>query len=92
MEVPENLPTQGHLVICGYGGVGRNILQLLQSHDQPVVVIDQSEQVIQQLREEGIPYVYGNAASLHVFRSGWRFPGKGFGDRPPRPNEYSTHD
>ncbi|WP_088890141.1 cation:proton antiporter [Leptolyngbya ohadii] len=85
MEVPENLPTQGHLVICGYGGVGRNILQLLQSHDQPVVVIDQSEQVIQQLREEGIPYVYGNAASLHVLEAAGVSQAKGLAIALPDP-------
>ncbi|NJO43150.1 MAG: sodium:calcium exchanger [Cyanobacteria bacterium CRU_2_1] len=65
-EVPENLPTQNHFVVCGYGRVGRNIVQLLQAHNQSVIVIDQSEQTIQQLRDTGIPYVYGNAASLHV--------------------------
>jgi CPA2 family monovalent cation:H+ antiporter-2 len=30
------------------------------------LVIDQSERVIEQLRDAKIPYVYGNAASLHV--------------------------
>jgi CPA2 family monovalent cation:H+ antiporter-2 len=69
LEVPENLPTQNHFVICGYGRVGRNIVQMLQSHKQSLVVIDQSEQTIQQLREAGIPYVYGNAASLHVMEA-----------------------
>ena len=69
LEVPEHLPTQNHIVICGYGRVGRNIVQLLQSYKQPVVVIDQSEQRIQQLRDANIPYVYGNAASLHVLEA-----------------------
>lgn len=69
LEVPENLPTRNHFVVCGYGRVGRNIVQLLQSHKQSIVVIDQSEQTIQQLRDAGIPYIYGNAASLHVMES-----------------------
>jgi CPA2 family monovalent cation:H+ antiporter-2 len=69
LEVPEALPTQGHIVVCGYGRVGRNIVQLLQSHNQPVVVIDQSEHSIQQLRDAKIPYVYGNAASLYVLEA-----------------------
>nr|WP_228035536.1 cation:proton antiporter [Oculatella sp. LEGE 06141] len=66
LEMTENLPQQNHILVCGYGRVGRNIVQLLQAHNYPVVVIDQSEQAIQQLREANIPYVYGNAASLHV--------------------------
>nr|WP_199318306.1 cation:proton antiporter [Leptolyngbya sp. FACHB-541] len=68
-EVAEELPLQNHVVVCGYGRVGRNIVRLLQDHDYPVTVVDQSEQAIQQLREAGIPYVYGNAASLHVLET-----------------------
>jgi len=69
LEVPESLPNQNHVVVCGYGRVGQNIVKVLQAHSQPVVVIDQSEQAIQQLRDAEIPYVYGNAASLHVLKS-----------------------
>ncbi|HEY9669504.1 MAG TPA: cation:proton antiporter [Coleofasciculaceae cyanobacterium] len=55
-----------HVVICGYGRGGRNLVRLMQGHKYPVLVIDQSERAIQQLREAEVPYVYGNAASLHV--------------------------
>jgi CPA2 family monovalent cation:H+ antiporter-2 len=68
-EVAEELPLQNHVVVCGYGRVGQNIVRLLQEHHYPVTVVDQSEQSIQQLREAGIPYVYGNAASLHVLET-----------------------
>lgn len=68
-EVAVELPIQDHVVVCGYGGVGRNLVRLVQSHGLPVVVIDQSESRIQQLREAGVPYVYGNAASLHVLET-----------------------
>nr|WP_199250497.1 cation:proton antiporter [[Phormidium] sp. ETS-05] len=59
----------GHVVVCGYGRVGRKVVQLLQSHGYPVVVIDQSEAAIQQLRAAGVAYVYGNAASFHVLEA-----------------------
>ncbi|MEQ8537066.1 MAG: cation:proton antiporter [Coleofasciculus sp. D1-CHI-01] len=55
-----------HVVICGYGSSGSNLVRLMREHDYPIVVVEQSEQVIGQLRDAGIPYVYGNAASLHV--------------------------
>ncbi|MEQ9554101.1 MAG: cation:proton antiporter [Coleofasciculus sp. G3-WIS-01] len=55
-----------HVVICGYGRSGRNLVRLMQEHNYPILVVEQSEQVIGQLRDAGIPYVYGNAASLHV--------------------------
>jgi monovalent cation:H+ antiporter-2, CPA2 family len=83
--VTENMPKQDHIVVCGYGHIGRNIVQLLQSHDHPVVVIDQSEQAIQQLREEGIPYVYGNAASLHVMEAAGAGQAKGMAIALPDP-------
>lgn len=85
IEIAENLPTQDHFVVCGYGRVGRNIVQLLQSHQQPILVIDQSEQVIQQLREAGISYVYGNAASLHVMEAAGVTRAKGMAIALPDP-------
>lgn len=69
LEVAAELPMQNHVVICGYGGVGQNLVRLVQEHGLPVIVIDQSESKIQQLREAGVPYVYGNAASLHVLET-----------------------
>lgn len=66
LDVDEDRPRTGHVVVCGYGQVGRNLVKLLQQHDFPVLVIDQSEARIQQLRDAGIPYVYGNCTSIHV--------------------------
>ncbi|MBE9129371.1 MULTISPECIES: cation:proton antiporter [unclassified Coleofasciculus] len=57
---------QDHVVICGYGRGGRNLVRLMQEHNYPSVVIEQSEGVVAQLRDANLPYVYGNAASLHV--------------------------
>ncbi|MCG9889662.1 MAG: NAD-binding protein, partial [Thermosynechococcaceae cyanobacterium MS004] len=62
----EDLPTQNHFIVCGYGQTGRSIVKVLQSYSYPVVVIEQAESVIQQLRAENIAYVYGDAASVQV--------------------------
>jgi monovalent cation:H+ antiporter-2, CPA2 family len=66
VEASEDVPQQGHVVVCGYGRIGRNIVRVLQQRNYPVVVIDQSESRVQLLRDQGIPYVYGNAGSLYV--------------------------
>ncbi len=66
LAISDDLPTTNHVVVCGYGQIGRNIVRLLQDRGYPVVVIDQSESRIQQVRDAGLPYIYGNAASLHV--------------------------
>jgi monovalent cation:H+ antiporter-2, CPA2 family len=66
VEVAEDVPQSGHVVICGYGRIGRNMVRLLQQRQVPVIVIDQSESRVQTLRDQGIPYIYGNAGSLYV--------------------------
>lgn len=68
-KISEELPQQNHIIVCGYGRVGKNLVRLLQSHNYSVVVIDQSEQALQELRKNNIPYLYGNAASLHVLET-----------------------
>ncbi|HEY9752081.1 MAG TPA: cation:proton antiporter [Coleofasciculaceae cyanobacterium] len=85
LDISEELPTQNHVVICGYGRVGRNILQVLQAHGYPVLVIDQSERQIQELRQLGIPYIYGNACSLHVLEKAGVEAAKGMAISLPDP-------
>jgi len=51
-----------HVVVCGYGQVGRNLVRLVQEHGLPVVVIDQSESRIQQVRGRGALCVCGKFA------------------------------
>ncbi|MEA5570272.1 cation:proton antiporter [Calothrix sp. UHCC 0171] len=69
LEVADDLPLKNHVVVCGYGRVGKNLVKLFQQHHLPVIVIDQSEARIQQLRDAKVPYVYGNCASFHVLET-----------------------
>jgi monovalent cation:H+ antiporter-2, CPA2 family len=85
LGMAEDLPIQNHVVVCGYGQVGRNIVRLLQDHDYPVLVIDQSESRIQQVREAGLPYIYGNAASLYVLEKAGVAQAKGMAIALPDP-------
>jgi CPA2 family monovalent cation:H+ antiporter-2 len=65
-EVSEGATLTDCIVVCGYGRTGQNIVTLLSEYNTPIVVVEESEAVIQKLREAKIPYIYGNAASLHV--------------------------
>ncbi len=85
LGVADDLPTQNHIVVCGYGQIGRNIVRLLQDRNYPVLVIDQSESRIQQVREAGLPYIYGNAASLHVLEKAGVAHAKGMAIALPDP-------
>ncbi|WP_050779123.1 cation:proton antiporter [Lyngbya sp. PCC 8106] len=69
IAISDDLPQQNHVIVCGYGRVGRNLVQILTNHDYPVTVIDHSERKIQELRHAKIPYLYGNAASSHVLEA-----------------------
>ncbi|MBC1215068.1 cation:proton antiporter [Trichormus variabilis ARAD] len=85
LDISEDLPFQDHIVVCGYGRVGKNLVKLLQQHNVPVVVIDQSESRIQQLRDGEIPYVYGNCVSLHVLETAGVSHAKGMAIALPDP-------
>ncbi|BCL33679.1 cation:proton antiporter [Nostoc sp. MS1] len=85
LDVSEDLPFKDHVVVCGYGRVGQNLVKLLLQHNLPVVVIDQSESRIQQVRDEGIPYVYGNCVSFHVLETAGVNHAKGMAIALPDP-------
>ncbi|MGC9503396.1 cation:proton antiporter [Baaleninema sp.] len=64
---PEDSVLEGHVVVCGYGRVGRNLVgRLRETPNCPVLAIDRSEAAIAQARTDGIAYLYGNASSLRV--------------------------
>jgi monovalent cation:H+ antiporter-2, CPA2 family len=85
LEVAEDAPLKDHVVICGYGRVGKNLVRLLQLHNLPVVVIDQSESRIQQLRDAKVPYIYGNCVSFHVLEAAGVQTAKGMAIALPDP-------
>lgn len=68
LQISPQTPAQAHVVLCGYGRVGQDIIRLLDYRQHPLLVIDQRERVIQQLRQQQIPYLYGDAASPLVLQ------------------------
>lgn len=54
------------VVLVGYGRVGRRIATNLLEHDIPFVVIEQNRELVEQLREEGLAAVYGDASDAFV--------------------------
>lgn len=55
-----------HVIICGYGRIGRNVGIALRSLNIPLVVIDISSQTIDELEREGIPCIYGDVFGRQV--------------------------
>jgi voltage-gated potassium channel len=52
---------EDHLIICGFGRIGRRIVQDIDRAEQPFVVVEEQEERLEELREEQIPCVKGDA-------------------------------
>lgn len=50
-----------HVVICGYGRNGKQAARKLQAHNKSFVVIEKDREVEGRLKNDGVPYVIGNA-------------------------------
>ena len=57
---------QDHVVVCGYGRVGSSAVAHLRNSDQAVVVIDNADDVVEKLNEDGIVVVHGDATKDEV--------------------------
>ncbi len=63
---PEQYPMEKHVVICGYGRVGKYIGRALEMAGVPFLVVDYNHQTVKSLRERGIHVVYGDPADKDV--------------------------
>jgi monovalent cation:H+ antiporter-2, CPA2 family len=51
-----------HAILVGYGRVGGTIGEALARSGVPYVVIEQSRELFESLRDRGVPVIYGNAS------------------------------
>ncbi|MBI3955751.1 cation:proton antiporter [Candidatus Gottesmanbacteria bacterium] len=62
----EQYPMEKHIVICGYGRVGKYVGRALEMAGLPFLVVDYNHQTVKALRERGIHVVYGDPADRDV--------------------------
>lgn len=62
----EGLPVTNHVVLCGYGRVGKYIGRALEMAHVPYVVVEYNSSTIKELRQSGILTVYGDPADRDV--------------------------
>ncbi|MDE1968108.1 MAG: cation:proton antiporter, partial [Alphaproteobacteria bacterium] len=60
---------KGHAIIIGHGRVGSVIAASLREQGVPYIVIEQNLRFAEQLRQEGVPVIYGDAAWPEVFEA-----------------------
>ena len=59
ISIPETI--NNHIVVAGYGRVGRVLVRVLRDRKYDVLVIENSEAAIRGLRQDRIPYIFGDA-------------------------------
>jgi CPA2 family monovalent cation:H+ antiporter-2 len=67
-----HLPDEGlrdHIIIVGYGRVGRYAGEVLHQLNMPCVVIDQDQRAVDQAKASGLPVIYGDASSPVVLEA-----------------------
>ena len=58
----------GHVVIVGYGRVGRHIANLLSLLEIPNLVVDSNVERVQELDGRGLPVLFGDASNSEVLK------------------------
>jgi CPA2 family monovalent cation:H+ antiporter-2 len=65
--LPETMKSmQRHVVIVGYGRVGRHIVSLLGEMEIPHLVVEADSHRVEELGRQGVPSLYGDAANSEV--------------------------
>jgi len=65
-ERNEELPLKNHVVICGYGRVGKYIGRALEMAGVPFIVVDYNHTTIMKLKEKGVVVMYGDPADREI--------------------------
>lgn len=52
-----------HVVVAGYGRVGQTLVRMLYFQGHSILAIDNDPSVLGSLRQQGIPYLFGDASS-----------------------------
>ncbi len=60
---------RGHIILCGYGPAGEIIHKKIIASGLPVVIIDLNYRIIQKLKAEGHPAIYGDCSSTKVLEA-----------------------
>jgi voltage-gated potassium channel len=52
-----------HVIVCGYGRVGRTVAETLAQEDRPFLIVDRSDTKERELMEDEVNYLIGDATS-----------------------------
>jgi CPA2 family monovalent cation:H+ antiporter-2 len=71
LPVTEPLPPaeEGHIIVVGYGAVGRQIVGLLVEYNLTPTVVDLNADTVHHLRNDGIRAIYGDASMREILQA-----------------------
>lgn len=59
---------RNHYIVCGYGRIGKRVVEDLANADRSLVIIDKDDEVVQALQSEGVMVVHGDAEDEETLR------------------------
>ena len=66
LEDVDGNPDDPHVIIIGFGRVGRLVAQMLRAHDKPYVGVDGDTDIVERARRDGYAATFGDAARGRV--------------------------
>jgi len=57
---------KNHFIICGYGRVGEKVSEILEQNKIDFIVIEKRKDVVEQLKESGIPVIEGDSLNPRI--------------------------
>lgn len=59
---------KGHIILCGYGRVGREVARVFKDEGTPFVVVDVDQEALVKAADDGYLYLQGSATSDDVLK------------------------
>lgn len=65
----KNEVLSGHIIICGFGRVGKWVGKVLSEYEIPYLVIEYNSELARKLEREGVRVIYGDPSQIEVLES-----------------------
>lgn len=63
-----SLPEKDHVIVCGYSGMGKEVIRNLESHDVDFLVISNDEDKIKKLNNSRLPFIAGDSTKMKTLK------------------------
>jgi len=67
--VIESTEIKNHIVVCGYGSLGKKVVRRLKSMQIPYLILEHDLKLVREAKELGEPIFFGNAAQKSILEA-----------------------